>query len=492
MKCKLLALFFCVILFCSIFALSLNAQEAVYNDCDIGAVGLKNYEKLFDSNRNTYEKAGLGSSLTLEREEGIAHLYIEFDAIPEKWTLTDTDSDKSIICGENSFLHEYINVTELFKTASNSLKLEFPEGVIIADIYAFSDGELPDWVQIWDAPCREADLMLISSHSDDEQLFFAGVLPYYAIERKLSVQVVYIVQHFEVYGVRNHQRPHEQLDGLWTVGVRNYPVMSDFPDVYSESADREAAFAAAQKAFGAEGVTYDDFCAYITECIRRFKPLVAVSHDLNGEYGHGTHVFCASALTEAIGFAADKTKYTESFEKYGTWEVEKTYLHLYKENTIVMDWDTPYESMGGKTPFQMTQEGFERHVSQHYTWFNNWLNGNGMITKASQIKYYSPCEYGLYDSKVGADVTGGDFMENIIPYAQRQEEKKAGDSESSEAVTYDSATVFDTTEAKTDSVNIQKESDNKLLPTVITACFLVLIILLLIVLLVKKQYRRKL
>ena len=33
--------------------------------------------------------------------------------------------------------------------------------------------------------------------------FFAGILPYYAIERKLSVQVAYLVQHFEASGVQN-------------------------------------------------------------------------------------------------------------------------------------------------------------------------------------------------------------------------------------------------------------------------------------------------
>ena len=86
-----------------------------------------------------------------------------------------------------------------------------------------------------------------------------------------------------------------------------------------------------------------------------------------------------------------------------------------------MDWDTPLDSLGGKTPFQVTQEGFACHKSQHWTWFYKWIYGtsDSPITKATQIRGYSPCRYGLYDTKVGPDVVGGDFFENVETYAQR-------------------------------------------------------------------------
>lgn len=422
---KYLRLLFSGLFVLVLLTLTVFAQDAVYGDAAVTTDGINYPNYITDSNRNTYSGVSGEACLTLERKGGIASLYIEFDAIPQEWTLTDPTSGKSVTCGQNAFLHEFVDVAALFGSAPETLKLTFAQGTVIADVYAFSQGDLPDFVQIWDAPCQQADLLLISSHSDDEQLFFAGVLPYYAIERDLNVQVVYIVQHFEVGGYRNHQRPHEQLDGLWTVGATNYPVMSDFPDVYSESKNRDTAFAQAAAAFKPYGVTYDDFISYITECLRRFKPLVVVSHDLNGEYGHGTHVFCSSALTEAIQYASDAEKYPDSADKYGTWTVEKTYLHLYGENQITMDWDTPLDSLGGKTPFEMTQEGFGCHVSQHWTWFNRWIYGTSgaPITQASQITTYSPCLYGLYDTQVGADVEGGDFFENVMTYAQRAEEE---------------------------------------------------------------------
>ena len=86
-----------------------------------------------------------------------------------------------------------------------------------------------------------------------------------------------------------------------------------------------------------------------------------------------------------------------------------------------MDFDVPLESLGGKTAFQVTQEGFGCHKSQHWTWFYKWMYGTAdrPIKKAADIVKYSPCYYGLYDSKVGIDCVGGDFMENIQAYEER-------------------------------------------------------------------------
>ena len=165
----------------------------------------------------------------------------------------------------------------------------------------------------------------------------------------------------------------------------------------------------------------DRFTEFQVEQIRRFKPLVVVTHAENGEYGHGTHVYAAAALTDALILAADPTQYPDSAAAYGPWTVEKTYLHLYPENSITMDWDTPLKSLGGKTPFEVTQEGFACHKSQHWTWFYKWIYGTAEspITQATRVRGYSPCRYGLYDTKVGPDVTGGDFFENVETYAQR-------------------------------------------------------------------------
>lgn len=400
---KMLCIALCV---SGLFSMKAYAAEATYEDAQIDIEGFSSEKSLTDDNTNTFAKALNNNKITISREDGIGGIYIKFDRVPAEWVMEDLDSGEKLICGENDFLHEYIDVADKFEGTPGSLVLTFEEGTVIADIYAFSEGEIPAWVQVWQPPCEAADLLLVSSHSDDEQLFFLGVLPYYAGELGLQVQVAYVVQHFEANGVQNHQRPHEQLDGLWTVGVRNYPVMSDFPDLYAQSKDRQVAFSQAEAVFKSAGVTYEDFVAYMEECIERFKPLVIVSHDLDGEYGHGTHVLTAAALTEAV----EKTD-----------SVEKLYLHLYEENTINMDYDVPLEAFNGKTAYEVSCDGFACHESQHWTWFYKWIYGSeeNPITKASQIRSYSPCKYGLYYTKVGVDTAGGDFFENIDTYGER-------------------------------------------------------------------------
>lgn len=403
------------VLLSTVLGLSVNGAEASFAGASIQGTGFDNPAALSDADYNTYTTAWEDGSISVSLSDSIQGLYVVFDRIPDSWQLSDPVTGTSLPCGTNSFLHEYVDINALVGTDVHTLILTFPKGTVIADVYVFSEGELPEWVQRWDPPCEEADLLLFTSHSDDEQLFFAGILPLYAGEKGYSVQVAYIVQHFQVWEEKVHNRPHEQLNGLWAVGVTHYPVMSDFPDLYSESLE------GAISAFNSVGVTEEDYSAYITECIRRFKPLVVVSHDINGEYGHGTHIYCTKTLRDALEISHNPDIHPESAAKWGTWVPEKVYLHLYPENPVVLDLDTPLSAFGGKTAFEMTQHGFSYHKSQHWTWFYRWIYGtaDAPITKASQITSYSPCHYGLYYSTVGVDTVGGDLFENVIPYAVR-------------------------------------------------------------------------
>ncbi len=391
-----------------------TANSAVITDAQFSAEGFSNTARLTDDNQRSASKSEKGS-ISIHSDKAIASLYVVFHRLPPKWTLSGGNG-KSAVCGENTFLHEFVDVKEKLGTVSNDITLSFDSEVSIAEIYAFSEGELPEWVQIWEPPCEKADIMLLSAHADDEQLFFAGMLPYYAGELGLAVQVVYFTNHFATY-----DRPHEELDGLWTVGVRNYPAMSEFPDVYSENLDQ------ALSGYKYSGYEYDELAGYVVDEIRRFKPLVVISHDANGEYGHGTHMLCSKLAKEAADTAADPEYRPESAQQYGAWQPQKTYIHCHPENKITMNWDIPLERFNGKTAFQMSQLGYQQHKSQHiFPGLLEWLNGKyTTITKATQIHAYSPCDFGLYKTTVGADVKGGDFLENVKTYEQQAIEEEA-------------------------------------------------------------------
>ena len=435
---------------------------------------------LTDQDTGTYTAATSEGNIAIFNEEGIGSIYLIFDRIPPAWQVTDIETGRTIDFEQAGFLHTYVDLEESFGYIPLHLSIQFSAGVSIAEIYVFSEGNAPEWVQKWLPPCSSADLLLLSSHADDEQLFFAGILPYYAGELGYQVQVIYLTSHF----FNTHIRPHEQLDGLWAVGVRNYPIISDFPDLYSESMEE------ALEQYERYGYQYTDFVAFITENLRRFKPLVVVSHDIKGEYGHGTHMLCTEALRESLQLCLDPKAYEASADKYGTWEPKKTYLHLYPENKIVMDWDIPLDKFGGKTAFQMSQEGFSYHTSQHWTWFNKWLNGTqaNPVRKAAEISVYSPCLYGLYQTTVGYDRYGGDFFENIDLHISNETEIFSDTISVSESVPEPDTSQTEACSEMT--LNEQNEKSNSYL-FVIALPIVALIITLVLVFLAVRQKKRE-
>ncbi len=360
--------------------------------------------KLKDRNYNTSLTFSQGATITIESETELYGIYIIWNRIPGMWKLSG--GERSFTCGQHDFLHEYVDLSSLLSAPARSVTISLPrDEMTISDIYVFAEGELPDWVQVWNPPCEKADILLFSTHSDDEHLFFAGILPYYAGELGRNVQVVYFTHHWNTY-----DRPHEQLNGLWTVGVTSYPVISPFLDQFSKELEHARGLYEEQ-----------EMLAFQVEMLRRFQPLVVIGHDIDGEYGHGVHMLNTFLLQKAVTLSGDKEQFAESAERYGVWDVPKTYLHLWKENPIVMDWDVPLDRFGGKTAYQMSCEGFACHVSQQFSNFVNWLRGPG-IEKASDIKQYSCCEFGLYRTTVGLDTGKNDFLEHVTPWPAPTEE----------------------------------------------------------------------
>lgn len=410
---------------CLCILLTLCLPVCVYADTEqaqditaqttVTCTGYSSYDFLFDKNVYAYYTSASPLTLTFENSDGIGSLYLLFDMEYGPYTVTNNDTGESYTAGTYRFLHEYIDLIAVFGSLPTSVTLSFTIGAVqLSEIYVFSEGEVPDFVQKWNSPHDNgADIVLFATHGDDDQLFFAGLLPYYANALGLRVQVVYMTDH-RCY---TNMRTHEMLNGLWAVGVDAYPVFGTYVDFTAETLEDT------YLVYKRLGNSKEELLGFVVEQLRRFKPQVAVGHDIEGEYGHGMHMVYADLLMQAVEVSQDASAYPELAEKYGTWDVPKTYLHLYKENPIVVTlFDVPQDALDGLTAFQVTQKyGFPCHRTQHqYEFFIEWLYGKrNEITKASQIGKYSPCEFGLYRSTVGEDVLKNDFMENLISYDEQ-------------------------------------------------------------------------
>lgn len=371
-------------------------------------------DKISDENEYTYEKINANKKIQLNSKKNIYGLYIiyydkEISGYIEK-------NDENITIG-NKGLHEYIDIKNGIGN-TNNVDIIYNQDVKISEIYVIDDEVIPDFVEIWEEPYNVADLVLFSTHSDDEQLFFAGLIPHYINEDK-KVQIVYFAHHND-----NPKRLHEQLHGLYAVGVRNYPIFGIIPDKWSENLED------ALKNMNNAKISEDDATQFMVENIRRFKPKVVVGHDELGEYSHGQHILNTYILKKALELTNDGTYHEYSASKYGVWDVPKTYLHLYEKDKIIMNYDLPLAKFNGKTAYEVSKEGYSKHETQQYTWFTKWLTGvnsKNVGTKyenATEIKKYSPLEYGLYRTKVGLDNKKNDMFENIEDTKKEDNVKK--------------------------------------------------------------------
>lgn len=243
-----------------------------------------------------------------------------------------------------------------------------------------SDPNAPDeGIMKWSSPEGKCDLLMIPTHQDDEYIFLGDILPAY-INEGYRVAVTYSC-------ICTRGRYEEGLRGLWHCGVRIYPDYLGFADC-----GRKLTFDEAADAWGGS----DNVVLALVREIRRKQPSVVVTHDENGENYHNSHCVTSYAAKKTVELAASSDYDPESLDKYGAWTVSKLYLHLYKENKIVLDYTRPLENYGGKSAYEVAAEAYDFHRSQHNSYKLSWI----AIQKGAK---YDNTLFGLAYSTVGID-----------------------------------------------------------------------------------------
>lgn len=328
-------------------------------------------------------------AITAPEGKPIAGLYVCFGNMPESWEIQTSDDGKdwfTAVPGDTRFLHAYVALPQPAQYVRLAVTSEKKTALRINELFVLSEGDLPDWVQVWQPTEEKADILFLSTHPDDELIFFGGAIPTYAVEQQRKVVVAYFTRS-------NTTRSSELLNGLWHMGVRTYPVIGNFKDSYAKN------LKAAYKTAGGKGKVNE----WIVGLYRQYKPEVVVTQDTNGEYGHKQHMMIADAAQNCIALAANEDEFTASTIAYGTWQVKKLYLHLYPENQITFDWTVPLKSMNGATGIELAEEAYTLHKTQA---------SSGMSVTETGTKYDNRV-FGLAFTTVGEDVRKDDFLENI-------------------------------------------------------------------------------
>lgn len=341
----------------------------------------------------TTEKKG-EAFIQLHCDEPIHALYIQWFGPQEPWTLQTLDNDQWVDTGEyglDGFAQEVVHLDGLTDLRIVRRAEKGKASLSMLELTPYGQGTLPPEVHEWTTIDR-CDLMILSAHPDDEYIFLGGMIPTYAAREDVDVQVVYLTYSRPL-------RMEELLNGLWTAGIRNYPIAENRKDFRASTVRRF------YEVWGQEELE-----SYFIRLVRQYQPQVIVTHDINGEYGHGAHKTAA----ELGMYIYDNVGNPDVRPDCGpAWQPAKLYLHLWEENQQSFDWNIPLDHFGGRTSLEVAKEAFDCHESQ--------VGDSIKDTKGRVFRFvvrngglYDNAIFGLYGSTVGEDVIGGDLFENIV------------------------------------------------------------------------------
>ena len=381
MKKQILLAVLILLALTAVFGMAAAEEDAmeITSGCTMELSGLKNPKNLTDRKftTNGESKSQKHPTLTIESREDIYGLYLCFQKMPEYEIQVNRGGGWETFCPGNGYIHAFyaldgVRQVRVYALGDGKQTMGFNE------VYVYGQGRIPEWVQQWKPTPEKADVLFVVAHPEEELLYLGGAIPYYAVERERTVAVA-------LMSYANTTRRSEFLNGLWSMGYRQYPIIGNFKTAKAKGV--KAAYKTIDKSNG-ERVLMN----WLEEAIRFTKPEVIVGPDESGEGGNGQRMMLADACRKAFKQAED-------------WQPKKLYLHLYGRSgsQVIFDWTQPLEKLGGRTGMGLAYYAYLFHKTQDDQERSVYQEG---------IKYQNNV-FGLAESAVGEDEARDDFLEHI-------------------------------------------------------------------------------
>ena len=292
---------------------------------------------------------------------------------------------------------------------------------------------LPARAYDWQPPPNKITLLAVFAHPDDEGIFFGGALPYYSSVLNLPTMILCMADGGETL------RQDELRCAAWNYGLRYEPLFGHFANFLSSWITNSPYANSTDITWDlwADGVFQGDGSDVeagkmraincVAEAIRRYRPDVIITQDVNGETGHDNHKAAAYATMQAFFVAGDPNATATNLVGLPPWQAQKLYVHLYPTNRLFhKSWEIPYPALTNLTPHQAVNIGLSCHVSQGPS---RWVSASVYPPGGDYTAW--PAEWwGLYASMVGPDtvlssnavvkgygvprgVAAGDFLEHL-------------------------------------------------------------------------------
>ena len=214
-----------VILLISVCCTAMAETDAteITAGCRMELSGVTNPKNLTDRKFTTKSesKSQKNPTLTISSDQRIYGLYLCFQKKPERYEIqVKRGGGWETYCEGNAYIHSFYALdgeqeVRVYTPGSGKQVLGFNE------VYVFGEGRLPGWVQQWEPTPEKSDILFAVAHPEEELLYLGGAIPYYAREQERTVAVALL-------SYANTTRRSEFLNGLWSMGYRQYPVIGEF------------------------------------------------------------------------------------------------------------------------------------------------------------------------------------------------------------------------------------------------------------------------
>ncbi len=340
---------------------------------------------ILDAELDRFERFRAGEPLAFSWRDApeVRTLCVQWKSLPEGVAIRFFDADGAQV-SETSAPLRHDSITPVPAGAVRAELVCASGEMTVGRIALFGEGALPapfyDWLDTPDS----LDYLVIATHPDDDVLYMGAVVPIYGAERGYTGTVAFATSP-------SRTRVSEALKGVWVSGCPYYPIFLGYPDLsYNQWQTRS-------DEFSPSAVTRS-----VVRMLRRYRPLVVFTQDVDGEYGHFQHLVLSSSVREAVRLAADPAYDPASAGELGVWQVQKCYVHLYPKNPLVLDIDAPLAAFGGRSAFEVAEEAFRMHVTQ---------NGGRHAVHGTNGKY----PISKFGMSFGTVEAGDDAFANIDP-----------------------------------------------------------------------------
>ena len=349
-------------------------------------------DRLRDDDLDTALRIGKGKTLTISWKDDVpvASVFISFYYAPVDYTVMQYDGSGTLLSEAKGILL-YNNLIEtLPETRKVAIRAD-ADNCALCSLYAYGEGTVRDY-HPFNPTVEKADYLTFAMHPDDEVLFLGAIYPIYEAGRGLSG--LSVIMSTKLPEKIQRERRQEDMNGAWALGMKTQPVFGGFPDIPQDY------YSKFKHTF-----TVDDVMRYVVTMIRLYRPEVVITQDVNGEYGHWQHKVLSEGVQAAVTAAADPGYQPKGYPTYEAWEVKKLYVHLYDQNKLTLDVNTPIEALNGQTAFEAATAAYQYHATQ--------IKKNNHTVSTTQ---YSIAEFGLAYTVVGEDTAGvNDMFEHIDP-----------------------------------------------------------------------------